>query len=111
MSFGLFTAPLGEIVEFHATSGTTGKPVVVGYTRNDIELWYQSTSMLSRRNARLKAAIRASAYALWPLRTFVVPTLVLGIRKRPEAGNMRAAASLAPNSVKSSACPESSNGL
>ena len=28
--FGLFTAPLGEIVEFHATSGTTGKPVVVG---------------------------------------------------------------------------------
>ncbi len=37
--FGLFTAPLGEIVEFHATSGTTGKPVVVGYTRNDIELW------------------------------------------------------------------------
>jgi phenylacetate-CoA ligase len=28
-----------EIVEFHATSGTTGKPVVVPYTRNDIELW------------------------------------------------------------------------
>ena len=37
--FGLFTAPLEEIVEFHATSGTTGKPVVVGYTRSDIELW------------------------------------------------------------------------
>jgi len=37
--FGLFTAPLEEIVEFHATSGTTGKPVVAGYTRNDIELW------------------------------------------------------------------------
>ncbi|OGP33950.1 MAG: phenylacetate--CoA ligase, partial [Deltaproteobacteria bacterium GWC2_65_14] len=37
--FGFFTAPLEEIVEFHATSGTTGKPVVVGYTRNDIELW------------------------------------------------------------------------
>ena len=36
--FGLFTAPLGEIVEFHATSGTTGKPVVAGYTRSDIEL-------------------------------------------------------------------------
>ena len=37
--FGFFTAPLEEIVEFHATSGTTGKPVVVGYTRSDIELW------------------------------------------------------------------------
>ena len=37
--FGLFTAPQEEIVEFHATSGTTGKMVVVGYTRNDVELW------------------------------------------------------------------------
>ena len=31
--FGLFTAPQEDIVEFHATSGTTGKMVVVGYTR------------------------------------------------------------------------------
>ena len=37
--FGMFTAPLDEIIEFHATSGTTGKPVVVGYTRNDVEVW------------------------------------------------------------------------
>ncbi|MCL5966053.1 MAG: phenylacetate--CoA ligase [Deltaproteobacteria bacterium] len=37
--FNLFTASQEDIVEFHATSGTTGKPVVVGYTRNDIELW------------------------------------------------------------------------
>ena len=37
--FNLFTAPQEDIVEFHATSGTTGKMVVVGYTRNDIELW------------------------------------------------------------------------
>jgi phenylacetate-CoA ligase len=37
--FNLFTAPQEDIVEYHATSGTTGKPVVVGYTRNDIELW------------------------------------------------------------------------
>jgi phenylacetate-CoA ligase len=37
--FKLFTAPQEDIVEYHATSGTTGKPVVVGYTRNDIELW------------------------------------------------------------------------
>ncbi len=37
--FNLFTAPQEEIVEYHATSGTTGKPVVVGYTRNDLENW------------------------------------------------------------------------
>jgi phenylacetate-CoA ligase len=37
--FGLFTASMEDIVEFHATSGTTGKPVVVPYTRNDVELW------------------------------------------------------------------------
>jgi phenylacetate-CoA ligase len=37
--FGLFCASMEDIVEFHATSGTTGKPVVVPYTRNDIELW------------------------------------------------------------------------
>jgi len=37
--FGLFTAPLEKIVEFHISSGTTGKPVVNGYTRKDIQLW------------------------------------------------------------------------
>ncbi len=37
--FGLFSAPLTEIVEIHASSGTTGKPTVVGYTRGDIEIW------------------------------------------------------------------------
>jgi phenylacetate-CoA ligase len=37
--FNLFTAPQEDLVEYHATSGTTGKPIVVGYTRNDIETW------------------------------------------------------------------------
>jgi len=37
--FGMFSAPLSEIVEIHASSGTTGKPTVVGYTRADIEIW------------------------------------------------------------------------
>jgi phenylacetate-CoA ligase len=37
--FKLFTASQEDIVEYHATSGTTGKPVVVGYTRNDLENW------------------------------------------------------------------------
>ena len=37
--FGLFAAPQSEIVRIHASSGTTGKATVVGYTRKDIEIW------------------------------------------------------------------------
>ncbi|MCX8033889.1 MAG: phenylacetate--CoA ligase [Thermodesulfovibrio sp.] len=37
--FGMFASPLSEIVEIHMSSGTTGKPVVAGYTLNDIEIW------------------------------------------------------------------------
>jgi phenylacetate-CoA ligase len=37
--FGLFAEPLSRIVRFHSSSGTTGKPVVVGYTRQDMENW------------------------------------------------------------------------
>ncbi|MEO8115768.1 MAG: phenylacetate--CoA ligase PaaK [Phenylobacterium sp.] len=39
--FGLFAAPMEDIVRIHASSGTTGKPTVVGYTRGDIEVWAQ----------------------------------------------------------------------
>jgi len=37
--YGLFAAPMDEIVRIHASSGTTGKPTVVGYTKRDIETW------------------------------------------------------------------------
>lgn len=37
--YGLFAAPMEEIVRIHASSGTTGKPTVVGYTQNDISIW------------------------------------------------------------------------
>lgn len=37
--FGFFCAPFNDIVEFHISSGTTGKPVVDGYTRVDLEIW------------------------------------------------------------------------
>jgi phenylacetate-CoA ligase len=37
--FGLFAVPRRDIVRIHASSGTTGKPTVVGYTRADLELW------------------------------------------------------------------------
>jgi phenylacetate-CoA ligase len=39
--FGLFAVPMEEVVRIHASSGTTGKMTVVGYTRNDIKIWAQ----------------------------------------------------------------------
>jgi phenylacetate-CoA ligase len=39
--FGMFAEPLDRIVRIHASSGTTGKPTVVGYTARDIETWTQ----------------------------------------------------------------------
>lgn len=37
--FGLFTVPQSEVVRIHASSGTTGKPTVVGYTQYDLDIW------------------------------------------------------------------------
>lgn len=37
--YSLFAVPMKKIVRIHASSGTTGKPIVVGYTKNDIENW------------------------------------------------------------------------
>lgn len=37
--FGLLSSPMSEIVRVHASSGTTGKPIVVGYTRHDLAIW------------------------------------------------------------------------
>jgi phenylacetate-CoA ligase len=37
--FDLFAVPMDEVVRIHASSGTTGKPTVVGYTQNDIDMW------------------------------------------------------------------------
>ena len=37
--FGMFGVPMSDIVRIHASSGTTGKPTVVGYTRADIDMW------------------------------------------------------------------------
>ncbi len=43
--YGLFAEPLDQIVRIHASSGTTGKPTVVGYTRRDIDNW---TELMAR---------------------------------------------------------------
>ena len=37
--YGLFTVPLDQVVELHASSGTTGQPIVVGYTQDDMDVW------------------------------------------------------------------------
>ena len=39
--FGMFAVPRENVVRIHASSGTTGKPTVVGYTQNDIDVWSQ----------------------------------------------------------------------
>ncbi|HOE65971.1 MAG TPA: phenylacetate--CoA ligase [Candidatus Hydrogenedentes bacterium] len=37
--FGLFASPMREVVRVHASSGTTGKPIVVAYTKDDVDVW------------------------------------------------------------------------
>lgn len=41
---GTFAAPMKDIVRFHASSGTTGKPIVAGYTKHDIECWSEGVA-------------------------------------------------------------------
>ena len=43
--YDMFAVPLRDIVRIHSTSGTTGKPIVVGYTHNDIQIW---TGLIAR---------------------------------------------------------------
>jgi len=50
--FGMFAVPLDKVVRIHASSGTTGKPTVVGYTRKDIDTW----SHLMARSIRAAGA-------------------------------------------------------
>lgn len=47
--FGLMAEPMEKIVRVHASSGTTGKPTVVGYTRDDIKLWAKIVANSLRR--------------------------------------------------------------
>ena len=43
--FGMFAVPMNQVRRIHGSSGTTGKPIVVGYTRNDLDMW---TDMVAR---------------------------------------------------------------
>jgi phenylacetate-CoA ligase len=44
--YEMFAVPLRDIVRIHATSGTTGKPIMVGYTKNDLRNWTECTARL-----------------------------------------------------------------
>jgi phenylacetate-CoA ligase len=44
--YEMFAVPMKEIVRLHASSGTTGKPIVVGYTRNDLNNWSESVARI-----------------------------------------------------------------
>lgn len=44
---GLFAVEKRELVRYHASSGTTGKPTVVGYTRNDLEVWLNNVARIA----------------------------------------------------------------
>ena len=59
--FDLFAAPQEEIVRVHASSGTTGKPTVVGYTQNDINNWAE----LMARALTMAGATKKDVVQVW----------------------------------------------
>jgi phenylacetate-CoA ligase len=60
--FGMFTLPMDDIVRVHASSGTTGKPTVVGYTRKDIETWSELMARTLSSAGATKKDIVHNAY-------------------------------------------------
>lgn len=59
--YGLFAVPLEDIVRVHASSGTTGKQIVVGYTKHDLELWADCVArQLSAAGATKKDFVQVS---------------------------------------------------
>jgi len=60
--FGLVCTPLDDIIEVHASSGTTGKPVVGPYTRNDVDLWGEMMARSLYANGVRKHDVVQNAY-------------------------------------------------
>jgi phenylacetate-CoA ligase len=65
--YGMLAVPLSEIVRIHSSSGTTGKPTVVGYTRNDINNWAElmARSLVSGGATRNDVIHNAYGYGLF----------------------------------------------
>lgn len=60
--FGMFATPMDEIVELHASSGTTGKPIVVGYTQSDMDVWSECIARLVQMAGVLPGDIAQMAF-------------------------------------------------
>ncbi len=60
--FGLFAVPRSEIIRLHASSGTTGKPTVVGYTKSDIDNWADLGARSLRASGLRKGDMVHNAY-------------------------------------------------
>jgi hypothetical protein len=83
---GIRGGTAGEILSILESIEAEGRPVRLKprfRARNNVELWYQSTSTLSQASAAVKKATRILAYVLWPLRSFLIPGVVLAVRKSP----------------------------
>ena len=61
--FGMFAVPRKQVVRIHASSGTTGKPTVVGYTSGDIDTWAELVARSSARPAAARATSCTSPMA------------------------------------------------
>ncbi len=60
--YGLFAAPMSEILRIHASSGTTGKKTVVGYTRSDLERWSEVMARTLTSAGATKESVIQVAY-------------------------------------------------
>lgn len=60
--FGMFATPMDDIVELHASSGTTGKPIVVGYTKSDMDVWSECIARLVQMASVLPGDIAQMAF-------------------------------------------------
>lgn len=60
--YGMFATPMDQVVRLHASSGTTGKPTVVGYTQNDIDTWANIVARSIRAAGGRKGDILHNAY-------------------------------------------------
>ena len=60
--FGMFAVPREKVARIHASSGTTGKPTVVGYTKNDIDVWAECVARSMRASGTRPGDIVHVAY-------------------------------------------------
>ena len=60
--FGMFAVPREDVVRLHASSGTTGKPTVVGYTRDDLDMWADVVARSIRAAGGRRGMVLHNAY-------------------------------------------------